>query len=756
MLSLVLGSATHSFELMLSAFISGLAFGSFWVRGRADTLADPLRTLGLVQWVMGVLALATLPIYLSSFGWTASLLHVFARSEGGYVGFTLARYAICLAVMLPATFCAGITLPLIIRILLADGAGERAIGAIYAWNTLGSIVGVSLAGLVLMPWVGLKWMLVGGALLDMALGVLVLLAGAPRRRRLAFAAAAGALAVAVLAGVTTELSPHLLTSGVYRTGIIPAAESETLLFYRDGRTASVSAARDRTSGDISLSTNGKPDASLEAVWFRPCRDIARRQGIGNDSSTQALAPLITLAHAPRARVGAVIGQGSGMSSHFLLASPTLERLVTIEIEPEMVNGSRVFYPANRRVFDDPRSHFVIDDAKSYFAATDQRFDLILSEPSNPWVSGVAGLFTIEFYERVRRYLARGGVFGQWLHLYEMRDGLVLSVLSAIHQSFASYRVFLTGAEDILILASNEPALPTPDWSVFMRPPVTDDLCGFIPFTPGALEATSLVDRTTLAPLLDEYGGPNSDFFPVLDLGAEKARFLQAPAQGFKRLSSDRFDIAAVFSGRRTAPSAERENPVPGIPRVRALSLGAWLRDPAEGAPGETVDTVRKQKAFRIQLWNEALRGSRPPADWRLWTQNTLEVEQDLNGGTAGVAHEEFFERARAFMRTHAAPGEAWDALRFRHGLATWNFAEALEPADRLVPLAVQQLHWVSPDELRAGAAVAHLLQSDPEGARRALDRLKTVSSMGPDDVRLRLLHAFVERAERASARTAAR
>src|SRR5581483_9178195 len=98
------------------------------------------------------------------------------------------------------------------------------------------------------------------------------------------------------------------------------------------------------------------------------------------------------------------------------------------IEPEMVRGSRHFWPANRRVFDDPRSRIVIDDAKSFFASSGQRYDIILSEPSNPWVSGVSGLFTTEFYARVRRYLSDDGVFGQWLHLYELNDGLVLSVL----------------------------------------------------------------------------------------------------------------------------------------------------------------------------------------------------------------------------------------------------------------------------------------------------------------------------------------
>ena len=124
MLSLVLGSATHSFELMLSAFILGLALGAFWIRGRADRLRDPERMLGTLQWVMGGLALATLPLYAASFGWVASLLATFARSDQGYAGFTAARYALCLVIMLPATFCAGTTLPLLTRALVGAGVGS--------------------------------------------------------------------------------------------------------------------------------------------------------------------------------------------------------------------------------------------------------------------------------------------------------------------------------------------------------------------------------------------------------------------------------------------------------------------------------------------------------------------------------------------------------------------------------------------------------------------------------------------------------
>jgi spermidine synthase len=195
-------------------------------------------------------------------------------------------------------------------------------------------------------------------------------------------------------------------------------------------------------GFITLSTNGKPDASMDAVWRDTTLRIGPPQTLQRDIATQFLLPIITLAHNPAAREAAVIGQGSGMTSHILLGSPAIQRLVTIEIEPEMITASRAFRPANRRVFEDPRSHFVIDDAKSYFAASGRRFDLILSEPSNPWVSGVSGLFTREFYGHVRRQLAPNGIFGQWLHLYELDDRLATTVLAALDENFETWEIVM--------------------------------------------------------------------------------------------------------------------------------------------------------------------------------------------------------------------------------------------------------------------------------------------------------------------------
>src|SRR5262249_15418186 len=157
---------------MLSAFILGLSLGALWVRTRADRLDDSVRTLGVLQCAMGSLALATLPVYLFSFRWMSSAVLSLPHDDGGYRTFTLVRYGISLAVMLPATFCAGTTLPLLSRSLMTR-QGERAVGNVYGVNTLGSILGAATAGLLLLPMLGVRGLLIAGALIDVGLGLVL-------------------------------------------------------------------------------------------------------------------------------------------------------------------------------------------------------------------------------------------------------------------------------------------------------------------------------------------------------------------------------------------------------------------------------------------------------------------------------------------------------------------------------------------------------------------------------------------------------
>ena len=140
MLTLVLGGSTHAFELMLSAFILGLALGGLFIQRRIDRLADPVRALAWLQLAMGLFALATLLVYGQTFEAMRWLVQSLPRTDRGYALFNLSSSGLAMAIMLPATFCAGTTLPLITFHLLRVGCGEPSIGAVYAANTVGGII----------------------------------------------------------------------------------------------------------------------------------------------------------------------------------------------------------------------------------------------------------------------------------------------------------------------------------------------------------------------------------------------------------------------------------------------------------------------------------------------------------------------------------------------------------------------------------------------------------------------------------------
>jgi predicted membrane-bound spermidine synthase len=759
MLSLVLGSATHSFELMLSAFILGLALGALWIRRRIDTIADPIRFLGLVQWSMGLMAVATLPLYVVSFNWVGALLGTVQANDNGYLVFIIARYVIAALIMLPATFCAGMTLPIITKVLMRGGAGERAIGTVYSVNTLGSIVGVIIAGLVLMPLIGLKLLLITGAVVDIALGVWLVsrvreadagadapIARAVRMSALPGTAVAVALAMSVgiltLVGVTAKFDLPRLTSGVYRHGVVATDVDYTVPFYKDGRTASVSLRRS-AEGFLTLATNGKPDASMDQAWLGDTLGTEELFQLTRDLATQLLLPLVTMAHAPRAENAAVIGFGSGMSSHVLLGSPHAKDVVTIEIEPEIMNAAKGFMPANKRAYDDPRSTIVVDDAKSYFASSGRKFDLILSEPSNPWVSGVSGLFTREFYQRVSTQLTEGGVFGQWLHLYELNDALATSVMFAIDEVFKDYAIFYTSNADILIVAAND-TLPAPSWDITAFPGIDKELKRAIPLTPEQFEALRLGDRATLSPIIQIRGAANSDYFPALDLGSERARFLRENAEGYTGLSEGRFDVVAALSGRKADFGRSGVSPTPEIPRSHALALGATLR--AIRTLGPRVGSVIHRNAetraatYRLDQLMRMAETRTPPADWHRWVEHVIASDAELHGGTAGVVDSAFFVTLRRFAANAGAPAEARASVDFMHGIGSWNWPEVVAAAG-VLQTSTDSIGWVPDPLLRNGLVIAHIKLRNYTAAREALRVFAQRTS--EDEFRERIISSYL-------------
>jgi spermidine synthase len=540
MLSLVLGASTHSFELMLSAFITGLALGSLAIRRWVDRIEHPYRALGYIQILMGLFALGSLWVYSESFHWMAALLQGLARTEPGYTMFLLASHIICFVIMLPATFMAGMTLPLITHGLLRDGYGERAVGNVYSINTLGSIAGVVLAIHFLIPMTGLKSALIVGGSLDILLGIALLAAtvmGLAAMRPVAAVAASIAGIVSAALGVT--LDPYKLNSGVYRYREAALATDTRFLYTGDGKTATISLYQ-RPDGMRVLTTNGKPDASL-----RPLGEAATA-----DELTMILAGVIGMALHPEARTAANIGLGSGMTTQTLLRNPRLERVDSIEIEQKIVDAARLLHDRVGGIFTDPRSRIIVDDAKSYFAANRSRYDIIVAEPSNPWVSGVASLFTVEFYRRMLDHLTDRGVFVQWLQLYEIDHEAIASVMLALGRVFPNYTIYTTNDVDLLVVAWKSPGIREPEPKMLDWKELLEDLQRSNVEGPQDIEVRRIGGKAVMEPLFRSFTVPiNSDYFPYLEHRAARARFRDLNASGYKMLGVAGLPIIEMLEGR---------------------------------------------------------------------------------------------------------------------------------------------------------------------------------------------------------------
>ena len=588
MLALVLGSSTHAFELMLSAFILGIAFGGLWVRRRIDSAADTVRLLGWVQLAMGVAALATLPVYSATFGVMETTLRALARTESGYSAFNVVSHGLCLALMFPAAFCAGMTLPLITASLLRRGSGERAIGQVYAMNTAGAIVGVLVAVHLGFTLLGLKGLIIAGAAIDLVLGVVLLWTCRPASglRRLAMPFATAIAVFAVLGAVfLVQLDADLMSSGVYRSGrLLPPGHRVHAQLH--GKTATVSVTGSPES--IAVRTNGKVDGAVRIDGEAPL----------TDEVTMTFAGVLPMILAPQARRVANIGFGTGMTTHALLASPTIEQVDTIEIEPAMVKAGEFLRRVNWRALDDPRSRLHYEDAKTYFAANQSRYDVIISEPSNPWVSGVASLFSSEFYRDVRRYLADGGLFVQWVQLYETTPRLLATVVGALEENFSDYEFWRSNNNDLLIVAVHRGTVPVADARALERPEVRAELERFRILNLDDLLLHRVGGRAALTPYFAAFGvEPNSDYFPVLEMKAPLARYMGSHANELALLGLAPVPVLKLFDGGSRQP-----DPAALTPGERHwLDRAGWLHQAANISEYLRSGSAKKLAGFNVEL-----------------------------------------------------------------------------------------------------------------------------------------------------------
>jgi spermidine synthase len=732
MLSLVLGASTHSFELMLATFIFGLALGGLAMRRRADA-GSPERLLGWVQVAMALAAAATLPVYDLTFGLMESLMTGLARNNTGYLLFNVSGAAIAALVMLPATFCAGMTLPLLTGALLRRGLGEAAIGRVYAANTLGAIAGVVLAVHVGLPLAGLKFTLLAGCVVDAVLGLTLLSLFSSKKRT--WKLAAGSCAAAFIAlGALVQLDAHKMTAGVFRHGELETSRDAKILFARDGKTATVHLVQ--YTDAVSLRTNGKSDGSIVLD-----RDLTR----GSDEITMVLTAALPLALNPDTRRAAVIGIGTGLTTHTLLQSLAIEHVDTVEIEAVMAEAARGFMPRNSGAFADPRGTLIIDDAKSFFSASGARYDLIISEPSNPWVSGVASLFTREFYRRIRGHLEPGGLLVQWFQLYEIDPSLVASVMRALGEEFPHYAVFAPSDHDLLIVAGNRP-LPLPVQArIFEQPGVAKELWTVHVLSAGDLDARYIGGRALLEPLFASYGMPaNSDYAPLLDLNAARHRFTERSATDLVGLLNLDLPVLELLDPER---SRRAVNPLfqgaYAFERIENARLAWYARTFLLAANRPAPDRVPTQLQKDLDLLHVRLIECRDPRDFDVWIHSALRVAALVNPHLAPNDAVAIWARAQASPCYASLRGLQRDWLTLLRAVAARDAGRMASIAEGLLGAEVS-LSTEAREYLLSAAMSGRLAAHEPAQALRLWrEHSARVRASSPA---FRLLRCHAERA----------
>jgi spermidine synthase len=516
-LTLIFGSSLQSFAVVLISFILGIGLGSAWIasaRRRASS-----------EWIVVVAvctAAAWVALLVFNIGEWVDFYRIartgLARTPVGYVFHELLTTGMSLVILgLPAALI-GAVLPLMMR-AVSEGSGHLGarVGALLTWNTVGAVCGTLVTGFVLMPMVGLRNAF---GVLALALAAVGLVVTGRRGWRSGFA---GALVIFLLAGslfvAGGEGWRSVMSSGIFRVWettfdsrlMKVRKEHIKLVFYEDGPDATVSV--EQVDGIIApsqlgLRINGKPDAGTQL-----------------DLANQLLLAHLPMLAKPGAKDVFVLGMGSGMTAGATLAYP-IERVDVAENCEPVIRAARLFAEWNYHVLDNPRAHVWREDARTVLKLRPQLYDVLITEPSNPWTVGVGSVFSREFYELAASRLKPGGIMSQWFHVYEVNDDILTLVLRTFGSVFPYMEVWDTGAGDVVMLGSLQPWPTGPE--VFSQgfniKRVRTDLGMIDTRTPEELLARQLASQRTGFAIAGP-GQIQSDLFPVLEYAAPRAFYL---------------------------------------------------------------------------------------------------------------------------------------------------------------------------------------------------------------------------------------
>ncbi|PYQ40961.1 MAG: spermidine synthase [Acidobacteria bacterium] len=707
MLGPILGGTVYTFGLVLAVALAGIALG-----GLAYPFVVGQRAPSLTAFAVSCLAEAACLAVPYAIGDRLALLALRLRpgSGAGLWAHVQGWTVVTAIVVLPAAAVAGTQFPLLIALL---GRGRdrvaRHVGLAYFWNTVGGIAGALAGGFGLLPVLTAPGCWRAAALMLVALALAALLATPNRPRPVLALTLIGAAAVAVsllaLPGPTAAwrhsgvgvgrvmtLGPGPLRGpNGYRAWINDSGRF--VLWEREGVESSVAV---QAFAGLAFVVNGKIDGNAR-----------------NDAPTQVMGGLLGGLLRPEVHRSLVIGLGTGSTAGWLADVPGMERTDVVELEPAILHVARSCAAVNRRALDNPRVHVTSGDAREVLMTGRGRYDLVFSEPSNPYRAGIASLFTREFYQAVDSRLSSDGVFLQWVQAYEVDERTISTILATLAAVFPEVEVWQVHNVDLVLVASRRPLRH---------------------------EAAALEARMRQEP----FASALRDAWRVTDVSELLSRFVAGPAlarhvlaMGEEINTDDRNSVE--FSFARTVA----QNTVFDVKRMRTIAAALGADRPAVSG---AIDWDRVAR-HRVEIYTIA-------SDWESLSRRASAEERDR------VTAHRLYANGRLAAEGLAERGDT-DAAPYIRALGAAVPAEADAAAARLayrlgrLDVAVDALvsaftryrgdPWPSQVAMGRGLALAReIAAANPETAPRLYDALAlpfSVRALEQDRLFLRVLVA---------------
>jgi spermidine synthase len=448
MLGPLLGGSVFTFGLILAVALFGIGLGGAAYgaleKGRRPSLYAFSQTALVEAVCIGI------PLSIGD-GVATFALGVRPLGTMSFAGHVLGWTLVTALVVLPAAFVAGLQFPMLIA-LLGQGRSVvgRETGLAYAANTGGAIAGSLLGGFVLLPWLGAVgcWRAVAALLCVLGLAAAVL-ATLPTKDRARLVLPVG-LACLVVILLKSTGPTAVWRHGPIGVGRVPADAQASRNAWRDwtnGERRGLKWEADGKESSVALSQrngfvfviNGKADGHIRG-----------------DAPTQVMSGVLGAILHPNPTTALVIGLGTGSSAGWLGAIPQIHKVDVVELEPAILRVAVDSAVVNQRVMDNPKVHVILGDARELMLTSRDQYDLIFSEPSNPYRAGIASLFTREYYEAVAQRLAKGGLFLQWVQAYDVDPGTVRQIYATLGAVFPTITTWELAAKDLLLIAAKEP------------------------------------------------------------------------------------------------------------------------------------------------------------------------------------------------------------------------------------------------------------------------------------------------------------